>query len=94
MVQFSHGAKSDVSVFQLLYNTATVMLTASNRLQEEKLKNANSIFNVVYQRILWSKYCCVCVYACVYECVYLFVYTSFVYVWICVCFCVYAYACA
>ena len=52
MVQFSHGAKSDVSVFQLLYNTATVMLNTSNRLQ----KNAKSVSNVVYRRILWSKY--------------------------------------
>ena len=59
MVQFSHGAKSDVSVFHLLYNTATVMLTVSERLQEEKLKIAKRVYNVVYQRILWSKDFCV-----------------------------------
>ena len=57
MVQFSHGAKSDVSVFQLLYNTATVMLTTSGRLQEEKLKIAKSIYNIIYRRMLWSKEC-------------------------------------
>ena len=58
MVQFSHGAKSDVSVFHLLYNTATVMLTTSGRLQEEKLKIARSVFNVVYRKMLWSKNFC------------------------------------
>ena len=58
MVQFSHGAKSDVSVFQLLYNTATVMLSTSGRLQGEKLKIAKSVFNVVYRKMLWSKYFC------------------------------------
>ena len=56
MVQFNHDAKSDVSVFQLLYNTAIVMVKVSSRLQEEKLKYAKSIFNVIYRRILWSKY--------------------------------------
>ena len=50
-VQFNHGlkSKSDVSVFQLLYHTASIMLKKSNEVQT-KTNNIN-----IYCRILWSK---------------------------------------
>ena len=51
-VQFNHGPKSDASVFQLLYHTASVMLKKSNKLHTKTHK-----INI-YSRILWSK----CIY--------------------------------
>ena len=55
LVQFNHGTgpKSDASVFQLLYHTASVMLKKSNKLHTKKIN--------IYCRILWSKYVYVCI---------------------------------
>ena len=53
-VQFNHGPNSDVSVFQLLHHTASVMLKKSNKMQTKTGK-----INV-YCRILWSK-CVLCI---------------------------------
>ena len=59
-VQVSHGSKSVVSVFQLLYNMATIMVGRSNKLQDEKTKTVKIAFNVIYRRILWSEYLYFC----------------------------------
>ena len=57
-VQFNHGTgpKSDASVFQLLYHTASVILKKSNKLHTKKIN--------IYCRILWSKYVYVCIIVC------------------------------
>ena len=47
-MQFNHGFKSDVSVFELLYNMSSVMLTISQKKQTKTV--------AVYRKILWSKY--------------------------------------
>ena len=50
-VQFVHGSKCVVSVFQLLYHMTSVMLGRSNKIHE----NVKTVYNAVYRKILWSK---------------------------------------
>ena len=55
-IQFSVGQKGHLLVFKLLYHAMSIMLRRSYKLQEEKIKSNKIIYNVVYCKMLWSKY--------------------------------------
>ena len=56
-MEFNYRQTNDapVSVFELLYDMADIMLTKSNKLQEIRQRHSKASFFGVYRRILWSK---------------------------------------
>lgn len=57
-VQFHHGAKPNVSVFQLLYDMSNTMLEKSIKLYNKSKDKSKKISSVIYYRMLWSKSMC------------------------------------
>ena len=58
MVQFHHGEKQNVSVFQLLYDMSNTMLEKSIRLHYKSKDKSKKSPSVIYYRMLWSKSMC------------------------------------
>ena len=55
VVQFQHGKKQNMSVFQLMYDMSSMMLDKSIKLRTKSKDKSKKASSVIYNRMLWSK---------------------------------------